>query len=358
MSTRSSISRSQGGSKCRYSNGATQIIPKGSCLTTWPLFCLKISQYDRSMKFDWQKFLDANHVDYAGPDSRGNVTCRCPFCGSSDWDGNNMSISLTGRGWHCWRTSSHKGVRATRLVQMMLNCSWQRAVELTGEATFNPVENLTDKLKALYTGKPPAPVLEMPIEFKMFSEKPSARPYARYLRQRGLWPTKLPREMLYATRGDWAGRIIFPVRCNRQLIGWTGRTIYPSDSLRYKDGGGLIKNYLPWYDELKTTTASTLVLTEGPFDAVKVQYLGRRDGITSTCFFTAEPSQEQLFFLQEILPRFDRCVSLLDRNTLPATMRLQSSLRGFNLVAGKLPANLKDAAEFSSRDQLLDAICA
>lgn len=308
------------------------------------------------VNFDWQRFLDSNHVEYV-PGVRGNVEVRCPFCGAADHS-HHMSISLEGKGWRCWRKPQHRGIKAARLVQALLNCSWERAVQLTGEATFHPVENLMDKLNALLA--PPKPTrskLELPVEFKSFTDKPSARPYNRYLHDRGFLVAKLPREMYYATHGDYAGRIIIPVRYNKRLIGWTGRTIYPGDRLRYKDSEDHpIKNHLPWYDELKTTKATTLVLTEGPFDALKVQWLGRKDRITSTCFFTSEPSESQLGFLHELLPRFDRCIVLLDRDTLPATLRLVSSLRGFDLEMGELPHDKKDPGQLVSRDQLLDAI--
>lgn len=303
------------------------------------------------MTFNWQTFLDANHIEYV-PGVRGNVEVHCPFCGHADHS-HHMSISLEGKGWRCWRNPQHKGSRAARLVRALINCSWEHAIGLTGENAFQPVENLIDKLKTLYAEKPREPDLAFPREFKSFVKRfPSSKPYVRYMRERGFH--HIPLALRYATRGDFAGRIIIPVRYRKKLMGWTGRTIFKTDSLRYKDEGR-IKNYLPWYDHLKESSAHTLVIVEGPFDALKIRYLGQGE-ITATCFFTAEPTDSQLSFLYDLIPHFDRCVTLLDRNTLPATMRLQSALRGFNLVSGMLPEGIKDPGELLTREQLLNAI--
>jgi hypothetical protein len=267
-----------------------------------------------------------------------------------------MSISLEGKGWRCWRTANHRGKSPTRLVAALLNCSLERAAQLTGTASFRPVDDLHAEVTKLFQPQ----TIErkaynhLPLEFKQFDDRlPSSWPYLSYLENRG-FKGDLPFRLYYATQGDFAGRIIFPVVVNKQLMGWTARTISKNQSLRYK-AEGKITDYLLWQDNLNTTKAQTLVLVEGPFDAAKVRYLGNREGITATCFFTSSPSQSQISYLNDILPRFKRCVILLDRGTLANAMMVLRSLPQHRVTFGQLDG-FKDPGDLKTLDQLLRCV--
>jgi hypothetical protein len=186
----------------------------------------------------------------------------------------------------------------------------------------------------------------MPEEFKPFRDLPSAERFVNYLYMRGFEESEALRltenyDVWYCTRGEYQGRIIFPVVYRGQLLGWTGRSIYTGERLRYKTEGALTGQLL-WYDDLLECEAETIVLCEGPFDALKVAILGRPRGIVATCFFTSGLSEGQLDRLHSLLPRFRRRYLVLDRGAVGATLRASVRLKALAVETRWLPAEIKD----------------
>ena len=82
------------------------------------------------------------------------------------------------------------------------------------------------------------------------------------------------------------GRIIFGVRDDAaNLVALTARAITGRLQPRYL-AEGPVDRYLMWTDRMPPK-AKTLVLTEGPFDALKVNLLGNPIGIWATCCMTS-----------------------------------------------------------------------
>jgi hypothetical protein len=209
-------------------------------------------------------------------------------------------------------------------------------------------------------------------EFRTFNDlSPMIAPYSRYLERRGLfeWRTFTKRyQMYWCRRGAFAGRIIFAVRFEKRLVSWTGRAISRGTDLRYKalspdpdkarkegvpTSVAPINHWLLWYDKLIKADADTIVLCEGPFDALKVMELGREDGVVATCFFTAFPTPQQIEMLHSLLPRFKRKVSLLDAGTLATSLKMTRDLRALGVKHGQLPSRFKDPGELRTSAQLL-----
>lgn len=321
------------------------------------------------MAWDWQRFLDQHRVDYAqsgANTSRDNVTVHCPFCGTQD-PSKHMSVNLSGKGWRCWRNSQHRGKSPTRLVAAMIGVSLDRAAQITGTAIFITDDFMSRVRAELDPPKDVKPTpLKMPPEFKAFTHLPSARPYEDYLRRRGFSDKQIDRMtdrwgLRYCTRGAYAGRIIFPIRYKGDLVAWTGRTISARDELRYRalstdperaerEGHqpalGAISHFLLWYDYLREADADTIILAEGPFDALKMNVLGRQQGIVSSCFFTSEPTEPQTDLLHELLPRFRHRYMLLDRGTFATGIRVANNLATLGMVSQQLPIHIKDPGEF------------
>jgi hypothetical protein len=325
------------------------------------------------MPFDWLRFFDEHRVEYktsGANTSRDNVTIHCPFCGSAD-PSHHMSVNLSGRGFKCWRAPTHRGRNPARLVSALLNCSFERAIQLTGGTITIPnnfAQTVRDAMGTpAVTTKKPKP-LTMPQEFKPFSGLPSSKPYVRYLREeRGFTPRQIDRVFLrwgvrYCTMGAYRGRIIFPVRYQGELVSWTGRTIYPTQELRYKalstdperaakegyqPATGAISHFLLWYDDLMHADADTIILTEGPFDALKINVLGRKHGILATCCFTSAPTDKQVALLHRLLPRFRNRFTLFDAGTIATSMRVGSTLSSLGIEPARLPPQLKDPGDFT-----------
>ncbi len=333
--------------------------------------------------FDWINFLQRRGIAFAtrGKNvAKGNLVVHCPFCGPED-EGHHMEISTKGRGWKCLRRGrEHRGKNPIKLIMALVGCNYATAANVVGDTTFIPDDFMAAVTKHVNGWEPPHPAraLTMPEEFlPVGANRPSARLFNAYLAQRGFDDLDLLATcygIRYCSRGPFKGRIIFPIHHDGKLVNWTGRTVYPKESedgIRYRtlstDSGnempgaptaiGPVTDYLLWYDELRNNIDpgrfDTIVLVEGPFDALRVDVLGYEDGIRSTCFFTAQPSIRQIDLFHEIMPRFKRRFLLLDRNTTATAIRVSAELKMLNVETRQVPDNVKDPGEISSTGQLL-----
>ena len=327
------------------------------------------------MTFDWVSFFESNQIPYStkGPSvTKNHIVTRCVWCGMAD-PSEHLSISLVGQGFRCWRQPLHSGKNPAKLIQALLGCSWEQATNLAGNAKTLPNDFLS-KMKASLVKKEEVKmerVLSLPEEFKEFNKKPSCRMYAEYLRQRrfndkNIFEDTKEYGIYYASQGLYKGRIIFTVHHEDRLAGWTGRTIFPSEIVRYQtltndkekaEGRGEIpanfpiNNYLLWFDRLVNCGLENIVLCEGPFDAWRVNLLGASIGVAATCFFTNTPSRQQIQLLHSLLPKFRQKFILLDEGTASKAERLRKDLFSLGVVVKNLPFGLKDPAEInSSRD--------
>lgn len=325
---------------------------------------------------DWISFLQSNNIHHvtSGPNtSRDQIGIRCPWCGQSD-ESEHLSINLSGKGFRCWRQPIHSGKNPAKLIQALLNCSWEQANALAGQAKSLPNDFLS-KIKSSLNKEAVverANNLKLPPEFKQFSTLPSCRPYLAYVNSRGfsIEDTK-DYGVYYASQGLYKGRVLFTVVQDGKLCGWTGRTIFPSEQIRYKtlthdlekaqERGEIpspnpISHYLLFYDLIVKSKAHTLILCEGPVDAWRINILGKHVGIVGTCFFTSTLSQQQLNLLHELLPRFEHKYLVLDENTFSKAARIRSDLITLDVPVCRLPKGIKDPALLASTKQLKDML--
>jgi len=331
------------------------------------------------MSFDWKNFFTSHSIEYieSGANvSSGNVNIHCPFCGAGD-PSYHMGVSLTGKGWACWRDSKHRGKNPVTLVSALLGISKERAYEIVGSRRVIP-SDFHDQVTSLLSAKHQADLskgLDLPEEFKPIKKLPSAKLVFQYLKSRGFTESQILSftelyGLRYCVRGPYKGRIIFPLYYKKKLMSWTGRTVYRDEMIRYKtlttkpekaekEGLGpavaAIGNFLLWYDTLKKTEAKTIVLVEGPFDALNVCVLGRAHGIVSTCFFTTVPSQAQIAILHEVLPKFHTKILLLDQGTLPKAIYIKAQLSSLGVEMVQLPKSVDDPGELN-KEQLLHLV--
>lgn len=331
------------------------------------------------MAFDWMRFLEANHVDFvtSGPNvSRGHVAIRCPMCGQDD-PSQHMSVNLNSGGWRCFRRpETHKGGHPAGLVAALLGVSREAAGAIVGENVHIP-SDLLGTVRGLLNpaAEPIRGKIRLPEEFKRFDGQRSSRRFVEYLAgpTRQFTASEIARlsdeyGLRYATSGKWKGRIVFPVWYNGDLVSWTGRSIYPDQELRYltmstdpeKDdppAWGPINDYLLFYDQLveNADDCDTLILCEGPFDALKVSVLGRPYGIDATCFFTAAPTQGQIYMLYDLVPLYRKRYLMLDAGTLATALRTQLDMQALQCSVLTLPKSLKDPGLITQK-QLLEIV--
>lgn len=318
---------------------------------------------------DWPAFLNNNGIEFVEHGrnvSRGNIAINCPLCGGAD-PSQHLNISLSGRGFYCLRNRAHSGGEA-RLVQALLNCSYEQARAVVQDDRSLP-EDWYSRIMVLAGGAPnnsaPQHPLQWPKEFRELDQKVRARPYWNYLLGRRYTNIQIAKlwqrfDICYCTSGPFSGRIIFPIYFEDRLVTWTGRAISPRSMLRYKtlsadpekageEGTqvalGPVSDYLLFWDQLLTSDADTIVLCEGPFDALRMMTLGRRRGVVATCCFTAQPSNAQIDLLHELLPRFTRRLLLLDQGTWATGMRVTDTLAALGVERLDLPLGVKDPGE-------------
>lgn len=325
--------------------------------------------------FDWVALLETNRIHYvtSGPNvGRDHVGVKCPFC--PDDPSEHMSISTDNKGWRCWRNNEHRGKSPVKLIMGLLRCSQAAAQQIAGHSVFVPEGDLLTMVQKQFEPdkitKPKG--LELPKEFKKFTNLPSGRPYVNYLmsKERGFYWSEIGQftdkwDMRYCTHGPYYGRIIFPVYQYGKLVTWSGRSIHANAFLRYKTlpiepdheheivAQCSIRETLLWYDRLMSSTAHTIFICEGPFDALKINVLGEEEGIVSTCLYTNNPSEAQIELLHDLLPRYERRYLLLDRNELANTIKTADRLSDLSVEMAQLSPGVKDPGLLSSLGQIV-----
>lgn len=329
---------------------------------------------------DWIAFFQSNNIHYitSGPNTaRDHISTHCVWCGASD-ESEHLSVSLSGKGFRCWRQPQHSGRNPAKLIQALLNCSWEQANVIAGHEKSLPNDFMqkvkSSLLKQVVETKKNK--LELPIEFKQFTILPSGRIYVDYLRSRNFTDENIFVDtkkygIYYASQGLYKGRVIFSIIQSYKLVGWTGRTIFPSEQVRYKTlthdlekakergefpAPNPISYYLLFHDRLMSSNANTIVLCEGPFDAWRVNLLGESLGVVATCFFTSMLSEQQLNLLHEILPKFENKYLLLDEGTFSKAARIRSDLVALDVIVKRLSQGVKDPGELRSTKQLKEML--
>jgi hypothetical protein len=245
-----------------------------------------------------------------------------------------MGINLHNGFWCCWRDQrAHSGRRPHRLVMALLGCSYERAIALIGESA--PVGEIDGALRQLGVISRQHRTrqrsgLTMPKEFHLIDDSRLMLPFRHYLSGRQFRDRDLMRlANRYRLRGcfwgEFAYRLIVPVyMADEQLVTWTGRAIGRSRfryrSLSHNEQGQYpkavtnIKDTLAFYDQLVRDQADCLLVHEGPFDALKVDFYG--DGVRATCTWSVNISEAQIELLAALRRNYRRIVFVYDRDAL------------------------------------------
>jgi hypothetical protein len=313
--------------------------------------------------FDWKTFFKGNRIEYQDESSR-EILIKCPWCGMDD-PSHHLSVNLEGKGYRCFRNSDHRGRSPARLIQVLLKCSIDHARALCGMSVALPagagfmaqIKGLLEPPNKLDITKCP----RLPEEFKPLLDKPSAWPFLSYMKSRGyefkdILQLSRTFDLHYCTSGPFRGRVIFLVKRHGKLLNWTGRAVSKDTIPRYRSHTTMpelaallgldpaaesISNLLLWHDLLETSKAHTMVVCEGPYDALRVNHFGMHQGIIATCLFTMQASTAQIESLRDLIRhKFKRGVLLLDRGTLDKSVAIGMRLPELKVTI--LPDGTKD----------------
>lgn len=295
------------------------------------------------MTFDWIAFLNLHGVEYVERGSnvsKGYVNINCPWCGAAD-PSHHMGVpAFTDGPWGCWRNKEHRGRSPVRLVQRLAGCSWTEARDIVGLPGEQPVSVDLAALRSRLDGHAATPIVRpvMPSEFFPLAGQPRTTAKQRmlnYLEDRGFeLPVRLAKQ--YDLRGcmvdRFAWRVIVPLYLRTELVGWTARAIVDAKA-RYLTEGET-RDILfegPRVEE----GGRALIICEGPFDALKLDYYGREHKVRAVALLGLDPSSGRLARCAQLGARFDRVLVALDRGAEAQALALRALLA--SLRPGGLP---------------------
>jgi hypothetical protein len=321
---------------------------------------------------DWERLLREQRIPFAesGPNiKRGEIGIRCPFCGSAD-PSMHMGLSRETGWWSCWRNrAQHSGKSPLRLLMRLLGVPYGVARELAGlgDDYIDPegFDALAAKLMRRddTTGRPEETQrrrLDLDGDFVPIEPRGRTRHHFDYLvDSRGFDADDIKAlGRLYGVcagvSGPFSGRVVLPYYQDGDLVTWTGRAIGPA-KIRYRDleiADSLLPPKLTLFNhDCMLAGGNVLVLQEGPMDALKVDFYGRRYGIRSTALSTNSIQDAQAYLLQTAINKFKRVLVMLDNASILGivdSMRMRQELSFLpNVATAKVPYGAKDGADLT-----------
>ena len=303
---------------------------------------------------DIKRLLDSHQIhwiDQGNNVAKGNINIKCPWCGPDD-KSQHMGINLTTNQYGCWRNAHHRGKNIARLLAALdIYISEDRAsliAQLSNRTFFAEKENTTSTITKVYTTE--LPMTFLPLDTNIFS-----RPYINYLKKRGYtnpYVVAQDYDLRYSIMADkWSARLILPIYVN-DWVTWTGRAI-GTNPLRYLSPATAeatnIKETIFNYNQLKDSEGDILIITEGPFDAIKVD-MYNKPRVRATCIFGLAATADQILLLKNICYNFNNIFIGLDQGTLVQSMDLRKSLWNFNPIIMRLPE--KDLGDMNQEEVL------
>jgi len=308
-------------------------------------------------------FLDYHRVEYRDHGkncARGHVVIKCPWCGEDD-PSEHLGIQIDGPfAYGCWRNADHRGRNPVRLVQAILRCSWGQAKDVVrtfGGDLSASTDDLSEAIENLIKGKDVKreKVFHVEHEWRRFRRVWSDignEPYVRYLRSRGIEDPEGFAEsfdLRFALTGRWSKRLLIPVYdlSGERVLAWTGRAIGNSD-IRYlssKDSDNAFRpNDTVYAPPGGYNQGEVLVVLEGPFDALKIEWYAREMGVRATCMFSLTMNSAQTAALVRLSRHFRRVILMLDRGEYFKALRLAEKIPIDNLEVRDL-VEAKDVGE-------------
>ncbi len=299
------------------------------------------------MSFSWKQFCQEHGIHFvtSGKNvARGHFNSKCPMCGSSDVS-EHMGMSLTGPEFACWRDQSHRGRDPAVLVKAFLGCTYADAKAITGDSSPLPTQDslsdLSLRLKALEGSKSQSKVaMQLPPDFKLLTPERPTHVAWNYFKTRGFRNADLfhiagTYELMVGFDGMWQNRIIFPIMVNQKLKGWQGRSISRTSRLRFLTEPEDAKNHLFNYD-MVNTNGDILVIVEGLFGCLKVDYYGWPHNIRACAVMGLQVKSTQIAEIYRLAPKFKKLLLLFDPGAEGQVANLASKLSIFNPVIGNL----------------------
>jgi len=310
---------------------------------------------------DWIEFFEAHSIPYVtrGTNTRrDHASIQCPWCGDDD-PSEHLSVSLVEEAFGCWRNVGHGGRKPYRLIAALLGTSFNQAKVIAAQysaADPGTLTSLGDGLLSLNQASEAPKAIEaltLPNAFKAIKNEGNTKRFWRYLEERGFEVKALCKEynLTCCQTGRWKDRVIIPIYQDQELIGWTGRAIAanPVNAPRYDSSTDAIKRTVYNEDNLE---GKKLVIAEGPFDALKLDFYGKEHGLRATCLFGVNFTVDQIAILKRVMKRFDEGIIMMDKEASEAAFHLADWLGLSNVTIQAVPEGVKDPGMMTEKQVL------
>lgn len=326
--------------------------------------------------FDWERLLKENRVPYIESGAnvkRGELAIQCPFCGSAD-PSKHMGVSRETGWWSCWRNrAQHSGKSPLRLIMKLLGVPYGRARELAGLGDDYIDPEGFDAVAARIMGRDKTEgrpeqtqrrFLGLDEDFEPITDRIRTRKFWNYLYTRGFDRREGDVDALCeqyglraGVRGYWSDRVIVPYYQDGKLVTWTARAIGPA-TIRYRDLDLDISLLAPketlFNHDCMEAGGKALVIVEGPFDALKLDFYGNQHGVRAVALSTNSVKDAQAYLLQAASDKFDRVIIMLDNATtlgIVDSLRMKQALFFLNNISIEpVPCGAKDAGELTPHE--------
>lgn len=317
--------------------------------------------------FDWVPLFQKHRIHYIERGANfksGDIGLQCPWCGSADPSQHLVINPATG--WYTCRRhkAGHSGKSPVRLIMALLRVGFREARELAGlgEDYVDPDGFSAFAARMRDNQSAPAVANRRPVEFDKHMvpvlDTPGTRRWWNYLYRRffdevDITPMCETYGIRAATGGHYYMRLVLPYWLNGELVSWSARAIAPSH-VRYKDLPNDLSIVRPKHtlwnvDCGLDDNRHTLVLVEGPLDALKLDWYGQPFGVRAVALSTNSLSEPQTYMLEELSAKFERTVVMLDSKTtygIVDSMRIKRELACIkNIEIEPVPFERGDAAE-------------
>ena len=271
------------------------------------------------MQLDWRYLFNEARIDWRDKGrncSRGHINISCPWCG--DDPSEHLTIDEDSGLYFCLRNNGHKGGEPLRILEA---CGIPRvkAVALLEDARRDGPPSNTQAQKQQLVGK-------QIKKWEKFETVEKSADHLDYLWWRGFHdPIDCARtfDLRYAPDGLHAGRLLIPLYDGEGVSGWTGRALRS-----YVE-----PKYMSWCNNPYASLAGrvgweggTLIVVEGPFDALKLNYALTNTNIRAVALSGKALPAGKLLLIQQQKPL--QILVALDRDaSIAQSMRIMQELR-------------------------------
>ncbi len=213
------------------------------------------------------------------------LTIACPLC---EDDRPRLYINTDSGAWLCFHCSEQGGLWA--LLKSVLNLDGDEAMEQMNRIRRDAEDSGRAWRQRREVGARPEAIIELPDYYRPIDARTPA-PFLEYLQRRHIdLELARSREIGYAVRGEYAYRVILPVRTGGFLYSYVARTILPQCllcRLAVEDcvcqpptkkvltaEGGAPRHTLYNYDAVVRGHLAWAVVVEGAFDALRFPDFG------------------------------------------------------------------------------------